>query len=168
MDMRDIAYAETLPGTTMVVFICKECLWDGNWDNCADVIWLPANKAISLHGERDRSLLRQATHFYGSDNPMSWELPEELQAEICGGVDEINGMPTIGFYEELWLESSAGTKVGGFPVFLQDGAMTFKRKRVIMEYIAQIDVPINVDFNGIGHIYYSVATGETCVQFQAT
>jgi hypothetical protein len=161
IDVRDVSFADMLPGTSIVVFACNDCLDAGEWQNCSRVIWLGATDEIVLVDRGDPASLIQWSQWYASDLPLIYDLPQEIQNEL----DECNkllGNPNA------YYPPSYGTKVGGVPHYLQSEAVFYDRNGIVMEYIAQISTPLHISAGGFGYVSHSVATGETYIDFQNT
>lgn len=161
LDMRDTGFAALIPGGTMVIFACNECLDAGEWANCSKIIWLEDHQPIEpiQHGPGTPPM--QWKHWYGGDGRDDSKLPRELEREfhlIPGSTK----LPPLNF------SASYGTKAGGSPAFLQSDPVVFDCEGVLMEYIAQIATAENIRTGGFGYIYFSTRTGETRVEFQNT
>src|SRR5262249_25101610 len=152
LDMRDAGFAPMLPGTSLVIFVCNDCLIAGEWQNCAALVWLPASAQILLKELGEKADIVQADQWYGPDNDngmFDTEMWDELKKA------EAPSSPP------LWLSSSYGTKVGGAPFYLQSETVYYDRNGVAMEYIAQISAPEYISANGFGYVSHSTGTGET-------
>ncbi len=155
LDMRNLLLSRLLPGTTIVIFACNECLDAGEWSNCTSLVWLPIDQEIELQSRRDPAALSQCIQCYGPDNDA--DLLDEQSRQLVWD----DPAP-------LWLSSSHGTKAGGAPFYLQTETTFYDRDGVVMEYIAQIATPEHVRAGGFGYIYHSAKTGETYLVFQDT
>ncbi len=163
LDVRDIGFADLLPGTTLVIFVCNDCLEDGQWENCSSVIWLRGSDEIVLvdRGDPDSTPLWQSGQWYGADLPSHGDLPKEVQ-------EELERFQKVSETPYGYLPSSVGTKVGGVPFYLQQETTFYDRNGIVMEYIAQISTPGHISARGFGYVSHSAATGETYVAFQST
>jgi hypothetical protein len=159
--MRDLAFADLLPGTTMVIFVCNDCMDEGEWVNCSSIVWLPKESSIHLQEQGAPQPLRQLAAWYGADTMGACDLPENI---VCQMPWE-NDSPTLPCQV---LPASHGTKAGGVPAYLQPTQVFFDREGYAMEYIAQISTPDHISSEGFGYVYHSTLTGETCIEFQNT
>lgn len=161
IDVRDIGFANLLPGTTMVIFVCNDCLDTGNWSDCSAVIWLKQMDEIVLTDQGEPSPVVQISQCYGAELLDMWELPEAIRTEI-EAIAESSDFPCYA------LPLSYGTKVGGVPAYLQEEQVFYDRNGIVMEYIAQINPPGYIATGGLGYVFFSGATKETYVDFQDT
>lgn len=166
--MRDLAFAELLPGTTMVVFACNDCLDAGEWSTCPCIVWLPRDQPVALVDRGSPMPLLQATQWYGPDYIESWELPEELQESISTLNEESESRIVIGESVFPSFPPCYGTKAGGVPRYLQSEPQFYDRTGCAMEYLAQLQTPEHISANGFGYVFHSTTTGETYVEFQDT
>lgn len=161
VDMRDISFADLLPGTTMAIFVCNDCLDRGEWQNCASVLWLGPADEIVLVDRGQPAPLVQRGQWYASETPAHYDFPQEIQ-EALHEFERVSGNP------HAYLPPSYGTKVGGVPSYLQDETVFYDCNGMVMEYIAQIATPEHISAGGFGYISHSAATGETYIDFQDT
>lgn len=161
VDVRDISFADLLPGTSMVIFVCNDCLNGGEWQNCSSVIWLGPADEIVLVDRGQPAPLVQRGQWYASETPAHYDLPQEIQGAL-DVFEKVSGNPHAHF------PPSYGTKVGGVPFYLQEEAVFYDRNGIVMEYIAQIATPEHIAAGGFGYISHSAATGETYIDFQDT
>jgi hypothetical protein len=161
VDVRDIGFADLLAGTTMVIFVCNECLETGDWSDCSAVVWLQQTDEIVLTDRGEASPVLQISQCYGAELLETWELPKEISIEI----EAIAESSDFTFYA---LPLSYGTKVGGVPSYLQEEQVFYDRNGTVMEYIAQINPPGHIATGGLGYVFFSVATQETYIDFQDT
>lgn len=161
LDMRDVGFADLLPGTTLVIFACNDCLDAGEWQNCSSVLWLGRDQAIVLMDRGNPSPVLQSSQWYGPDSLSRWDLPDEIGKEV-------ERLENEGKAPLSRLSPGYGTKVGGVPFYLQTEEVFYDRQGVVMEYIAQIATPEHISAGGFGYISHSTATGETYIDFQDT
>lgn len=161
VDLRDIGFADLLPGTTMVVFVCNPCYEEGQWQNCSAVVWLGRTDEIVLVNHGDPSPLWQYAQWYGAELPPAYDLPEHVQQELAE-FEQHSDIPCCP------LPPSFATKVGGVPCYLQQEEIFYDRSGIVMEYIAQIATPEHISAGGLGYVLFSSATGETYIDFQDT
>jgi hypothetical protein len=161
IDVRDIGFADLLPGTTLVIFACNDCLDDGRWQDCSVVIWLGLHDEVVLLERGDAAPLLQQAQWYGAELINADHLPPEVQGEL----DDFQAQSDRPFYP---LPPSFGTKVGGVPAYLQQEEIFYDRNGVVMEYIAQVSTPEHIAAGGYGYVSFSAVTGETYIDFQST
>ena len=161
LDMRDVSFADLLPGTTAAIFVCNDCLDCGDWDNSARVVWLDAKISIVLQNRQRPASIRQCVQYYGPDMKNRRDMPKDLLNEL-ERLDEQQDAPG------LWFPPSYGTKAGGVPFYLQEDVIVYDRTGLVMEYIAQIGAPEHIAATGFGYLFYSTTTGETRLVFQDT
>ena len=161
VDTRDIGFSDLLPGTTMVIFACNDCLEDGQWHNCAVAIWLGRNDEVVLLDQGNPAPVLQRSQWYGAELIDSHDLPEAIKRDL-EVFDKISGALSYA------LPASFGTKVGGVPAYLQQEEVFYDRNGFVMEYIAQISTPEHISSGGFGYVSFSAATGETYIDFQST
>ncbi len=161
VDVRDIGFADLLPGTTLVIFACNDCLEDGQWQNCSTVVWLGCEDKIELKDRGDTSPLMQRAQWYGPELIDHHDLPKDAQ-------EDLDHMEKHSDATYCALPQSYGSKVGGVPAYLQQEDVFYDRNGNVMEYIAQISTPEHISAGGLGYVSYSAATGETYIDFQDT
>lgn len=161
VDVRDIGFADLLPGTTMVIFACNECLDAGEWQNCSVVIWLKQTDEVVLIDQGTPATLIQRNQWHGEELINRYDLPAEIEQEV-GDFEKTTGPPVYA------LPLSFGSKVGGVPAYLQTEEVFYDRDGVVMEYIAQISTPEHISAGGFGYVSYSATTCETYIDFQDT
>lgn len=161
VDVRDIGFADLLPGTTMVIFACNECLDAGEWQNCSVVVWLRQSDEVVLIDQGMPATLVQRNQWHGEELINRYDLPAEIQQEV-EGFEKTTGPPVYA------LPLSFGSKVGGVPAYLQTEEVFYDRDGLAMEYIAQISTPEHISAGGFGYVSYSAKTGETYIDFQDT
>ncbi len=166
LDLRDLEFADLLPGTTIVIFICAACLETGQWSASSTVLWLPADGEITLTDRGNPSPVLQANQWHGPDSMGFDELPEDIQAKIVDLNRPQGHRFVFGESAFPWIPPSYGSKAGGFPQFIGNYETPQDRHGFEMEYIAQISTPDYLDFQGFGYIFHSTTTGETYVHFQ--
>ena len=159
VDVRDISFADLLPGTTMVIFVCNECHISGEWNNCSAVIWLGRNDDIVLLDREALAPLLQRGQWHGAELIDAEELPEDVKREL----EAFEGTESAVCFPQCY-----GTKVGGVPSYLQQHEFFYDRNSRVMEYIAQIATPDHISAGGFGYVYFSAGTGETYIEFQDT
>lgn len=159
VDVRDISFADLLPGTTMVIFVCNECHIAGEWNNCSAVIWLGRNDDIVLLTREASAPLLQRGQWHGAELIDAQELPAEVAREL----EAFQGAEYAACYPQCY-----GTKVGGVPSYLQQQEFFYDRNGLVMEYIAQIATSDHISAGGFGYVYFSAGTGETYIEFQDT
>ena len=161
VDVRDIGFADLLPGTTMVIFACNECLDAGEWQNCSVVVWLRQSDEVLLIHQGRLATSLQRNQWHGEELINRYDLPAEIQQEV-EGFEKTTGPPVYA------LPLSFGSKVGGVPAYLQTEEVFYDRDGLVMEYIAQISTPEHISAGGFGYVSYSATTGETYIDFQDT
>ena len=161
VDTRDIGFADLLPGTTMVIFACNDCLDDGQWQNCSAVVWLRQSDDVVLLDQGTPATLIQRNQWHGEELLTRYDLPTEIEQEV-EDFEKTTGPPVYA------LPLSFGSKVGGVPAYLQTEEVFYDRDGVVMEYIAQISTPEHISAGGFGYVSYSATTGETYIDFQDT
>jgi len=161
VDVRDINFADLLPGTSMVIFVCNDCLNGGEWQNCSSVIWLGSTDEIVLVDRGHPVPLVQRGQWHASETPALYDLPQEIQ-DALDEFEKACGNP------HAYLPPSYGTKVGGVPYYLQEETVFYDCNGMVMEYIAQIAMPEHISVGGFGYVSHSAATGETYIDFQDT
>lgn len=159
VDTRDIGFSDLLPGTTMVIFVCNDCLEDGQWQNCSVVVWLGRSDEVVLLDQGSPAPVLQRAQWLGAE--IINDFPSEVQGEL-EAFQKTSGVPSYP------LPASFGTKVGGFPAYLQTEEVFYDRDGLVMEYIAQISTPEHISAGGFGYVSYSAKTGETYIDFQDT
>lgn len=165
LDMRDLNFSDLLPGTTMAIFICSECLCKGKMRESSVIVWLPTDAQIVLVDRGEPMPLLTASQWYGPDSIEFDDLPESMQNQI-GALNPIVGRRLIlGESRFPWMPPSLGGKSGGVPMFLNNPASFRDRLGFDMEYIGQIASP-EVMPDGFGYIFHSTSTGETSIEFQ--
>lgn len=161
IDVRDIDFADLLPGTTMMIFACNDCLEDGQWQDCSIVIWLGRNDEVVLLDQGSPAPVLQRGQWHGAELIDPHDLPPEVQRDLeC--FEKASDVPSYS------LAASFGTKVGGVPAYLQQEEIFYDRNGIVMEYIAQISTPEHISAGGFGYVFFSAATGETYIDFQST
>lgn len=161
LDVRDIGFADLLPGNTMVISVCNDCLEAGEWQNCSSVVWLPKDLPIRLVERASPKPLLQLAAWYGADSKNWHDLPDHITREM----EQEESVTAI---SAVWLSPSYGTKIGGVPAHLQQEEIFYDRKGFIMEYVAQISTPEYISTGGFGYVSHSTLTGETYIDFQDT
>lgn len=159
VDVRDISFADLLPGTTMVIFVCNECHIAGEWQNCAILIWLGRNDEVVLQDRESPAPLLQRGQWHGAELIDAQDLPEDVAQEL----EAFEKAECAPCYPQCY-----GTKVGGVPAYLQQKEFFYDRNGLVMEYIAQIATPDHISAGGFGYVYFSSGTGETYIEFQDT
>lgn len=159
VDTRDIGFSDLLPGTTMVIFVCNDCLEDGQWQNCSVVVWLGRSDEVVLLDQGSPAPVLQRAQWLGAE--IIDDFPSEVQGEL-EAFQKTSGVPSYP------LPASFGTKVGGVPAYLQTEEVFYDRDGLVMEYIAQISTPEHISAGGFGYVSYSAKTGETYIDFQDT
>jgi hypothetical protein len=159
VDTRDIGFSDLLPGTTMVIFVCNDCLEDGQWQNCAVVLWLGRSDEVVLLDQGSPAPVLQRAQWLGAE--IINDFPSQVQGEL-EAFEKTSGVPSYP------LPASFGTKVGGVPAYLQTEEVFYDRDGLVMEYIAQISTPEHISAGGFGYVSYSATTGETYIDFQDT
>ncbi len=161
LDFRDLSYANLLPGSTAVIFVCNDCRESGEWSHCSAVVWLDNAVEVVLQDRGAPQPLRQCVQYYGPDSKDRSDIEPAL-------LDEIERLAESAPTPFLWLPSSYGTKAGGSPHYLQQEQVFFDKTGTRMEYIAQIGTPDHIHFDGFGYLSHSTITGETYIEFQDT
>ena len=161
VDVRDIGFADLLPGTTMVIFACNDCLEDGQCQDCSIVVWLGRNDEVVLLDQGNPAPVLQRGQWYGAELIDPHDLPPDVQPDL----EAFEKASEVPCYPQL---ASYGTKVGGVPAYLQQEEIFYDRNGIVMEYIAQISTPEHISAGGFGYVSFSAATGETYIDFQDT
>lgn len=159
VDVRDMDFSVLLPGTTMVIFACNDCLVAGQWQNCSIVIWLGRNDDVVLLDRETPAPLLQRGQWHGAELIDVQDLPADVERDL-----EVFEKAECA----LCYPHCFGTKVGGVPDYLQQEEFFYDRNGLVMEYIAQIATPEHISAGGFGYVYFSTGTKETYIEFQDT
>lgn len=159
IDFRDTPFSHLLPGTSLSLFICDNCLDKGEWSACTTTIWLPADNDVELVSKCNPSPILAARQWMDRERSRD-DIPDALSDLIDAGWP--NGLPCGFFFV------APGTKAGGYPDYLQEDPILFGADGCLMEYIGQFVPPESSWFDGKGYLYHSTTTGETVAELQAT
>jgi hypothetical protein len=156
IDFRDVPFAQLLPGSSIVIFMCTPCVHQGNYSECSSLVWLPNDLDIEFVSNGPKSPLVEARQWLGHDYS---EMPEPLEEELRDNWP--SDLPWFGSF------FSHATKAGGVPDYLQGEEPVFDSSGNRMEYIGQF-IPSEKILDGYGYLLHSTKTGETVAILQTT
>ena len=161
LDFRDVAFAHLLPGSSISIFMCDDCLMAGEWTESARLVWLPNDQEVELVSHGDAASLIEARQWIGNYSLNMADLPEDL----CEQMEQelAKNLPWVGV-----MAPEFGSKAGGLPNYLQQDQPMFDSTGCLMEYIGQFCGSDKVSFGGFGYIFHSTKTGETAALLQTT